>query len=315
MTTESGHECDDYDIRDVDVATLRVGRPIKEDGCLFAKVRCGHEKSRLCVTVPGVRVLKRAMIDDAAFPRFTTLLDLRAPRAIRDQMTRVDDYLVQEVQANRTKWFSKGLDSNVIDEFYKRSVVPSSVAGGNILRIRVVQPPDDLDRLLLQHGDAALDATLLCRGLRFFKHCFSMEWELRWAKSAERETFGFEPTGAAAAPMFEEGSDEEEDAGVAGDDASDRVVGCAIGPSPEELRSIVADMQQKIDHLREAFERMRERASSHVTRLAELESRVSACSQTSQTSGVELDAVADELDHICSEMDASFQHDHERHHD
>ena len=275
--------------KEMDVSILRVGKPVREENCLFAKVRHKSDKTKVNIFIKDVKLIKRVSIDDPVFPRFTSLLDLQIPREVRRKFTEIDEYIVSQVQLNKTRWFSKGLDSNVIDELYKRSIVPTSTASsGGMLRVRLVQSPDDLDRILQQQEaggvDVDVEVVLLCRGLRFFKHCFCLEWQLVTVQKSSLST-----------PLLV--SDEEDvEYGITGEDTSIGMSDTCVcpGPSPEEMNGIIEDLRVRCVELRGYFEDIRARAAENAEKLSVLEDMTLAHVRKWS----EIDRVAEELDDI-----------------
>jgi hypothetical protein len=155
------------DVCVVDVSMLQVGKPIKVDHSLYGKVKYDGS-SRMSVRLTGANVLSHRTMD-ADLLKYG-ILDVAVPAPLRRKLADMDDRMISLVCDNVPLWFAKGaVESSTIDDFYKRSIVTTSK--GPAIRFKVQR-----DACLLANG--GYDLVLRCRGLRFFKHVFILEWEL-----------------------------------------------------------------------------------------------------------------------------------------
>jgi hypothetical protein len=191
---------------------------------------------------------------------------------------------VEQVQANKQKWFSRGLDSSVIDEYFKRSVIPSSVHG-SILRLRVVN--DIVPLLGPTIPTHHVDIVLQCRGLRFFKHCFAPEWSITSVTKVQ--------------PTFLNSVLEDEDEDDQYHQEFTDEDGIANTPDPEQLLSIVSEMKSKaLEMSREIEPKLKFLTDrmQRLTKINELEIK-----STKDVSLQLVDDLAEELDRLSADSD------------
>jgi hypothetical protein len=266
---------DIYNIEGMQMCDVKVGKPVKEDNSLIGKIRTVQNK-RLYVGINNAVVVSRLSLEDLAFTRTMTLIDLHVSSSVRKQMTLFDEYLVAQVQGNKQKWFSRGLDSSVIDEYYKRSVLSSS-ANGSVLRLRVIN--DAASILMEEYHKHNVDIVLQCKGLRFFKHCFAPEWVLVSVKKVQ--------------PTFLNSvlDDEDDDAMCPPTMDEEAALGCTA-PDPEQFSMILSDLKAKASFLVDTIAPEFDSLKQKMHRLREIQDMI----DNSKPSLQAVDALADELD-------------------
>ena len=154
-------------IMDVEVSSLQVGKPAKVEHSLYGKVRYDNS-TRMCVRLENVHVLNHRTMD-ADLLKYG-IIDVAMPRDARRIFADIDDRMISMVIDNIPLWFAKGVvEESTIDDFYKRSIITTKQ--GPAARFKVQR-----DACVLAQG--AYNLALRCRGLRFFKHVFILEWEL-----------------------------------------------------------------------------------------------------------------------------------------
>jgi hypothetical protein len=291
----SGEHAPITDIHDLNVDLLTLGKPSKADNSLFAKIR-KLDRSRVYVNIPNATVVKRMVIDDASVPRYIAL-DVHVRSSINRVMTVLDEYLISQVTSNKSRWFSKGLDSSVIDEFYRRSVVTNSSAG-TVLRIRLASPSEGGTGVQDGHGilgdSGRYDLVLQLRGLRFFKQCFMPEWELTFSKRVET-------TFLNAVLDDVEMMDDDDEVHQPIDD--DQYASCdAAAPTIEDLEVIIGDIRLRSRTLQDRMMKCHDHISEILRRLESIDDRLSSM-ETSRVSVVDLDGIEMELDGISMKAD------------
>ena len=251
----------------MDTTMVSVGKPAKIDHSLFGKVRYDSNASttRLTLSFKGARVASHKTMD-ADLLKYG-ILDVAAPTAVRRKMADLDDTLIALVIKNIPMWFAKGaVEPSTIDEFYKRSIVTTS--SGSALRFKVQR-----EACMLAKG--SYDLVLRCKGLRFFKHVFILEWELVSARPTTSATHRSkrEP----ATPLFAEEDMPSNGCGAATepDDADrDGESDADIAPTWEETRAL--ELWRAAEDAKESLARRQDALSARARALAEIQSDLDA---------------------------------------
>ena len=178
MTRTAPNSSSRLTIDDIQIAALHVGKPAKVDHSLYGKVRYDG-LSRVCLQLTDVNVISHRTMD-ADLLKYG-ILDVAVPKHVRRAFADIDDRMISLVVDNVPLWFAKGVvEESTIDDFYKRSIITTSC--GPALRLKIQR-----DACVLAKG--TYDLVLRCRGLRFFKHVFVLEWELLSAHPSKLDMF------------------------------------------------------------------------------------------------------------------------------
>lgn len=169
----------DTDIRDLHTGSLTIQKPKKHQESLFGKIVSG-EDNNISLFFYNVRIVKHKRVShhDGAY----TVLYLKVSKDILRKIIEFDDFCKEHVRMNATRWFSKSLDENVIDEYYMSSIVMSPI-DGCLVKLKL-KNADELLKLM------RYDVLLGIRGLRFYKQRFVAEWEICSVKLLENDFVG-----------------------------------------------------------------------------------------------------------------------------
>lgn len=206
----------EIDIRDLDVSTLVIAKPKKQVESLFGKITHKDGKAASVFLYNALVVTVKEVGTDVEGGY--TIAYASLPKAALTKIAEFDEYVKGHVRSNVSKWFTKSLDENVIDEYYvsSLSVLPSD---GCVGRFKIIN-----------NGSALADARkcdllLAIKGIRFFKQRFVAEWELRAVKRL--------PDDFVNSLLSDESEAEEVD-----DD---------VLPSKDILQSISAELLSKVE--------------------------------------------------------------------
>jgi hypothetical protein len=169
----------DTDIRDLHTGSLTIQKPKKHQESLFGKIVSG-EDNNVSLFFYNVRIVKHKRVShhDGAY----TVLYLKVSKDILRKVIEFDDFCKEHVRMNATRWFSKSLDENVIDEYYMSSIVMSPT-DGCLVKLKL-KNAEDLLKIM------RYDVLLAIRGLRFYKQRFVAEWEMSSVKLLENDFVG-----------------------------------------------------------------------------------------------------------------------------
>lgn len=160
----------DMDVQSIDMTHIVISRPRKTEDSLFGKIE--YEGHNLRVFFYNAQVIKHKQIKHMS--NFYTVLFLKLSRKAYKSMVEFDAHCTDQVKTNIPSWFTKGLDENVIEEYYTSSLAMSKTDG--VLVKLKVQGAEEL----LEPGK--YDLLMNLKGLRFYKQRFIPEWEIRGVK-------------------------------------------------------------------------------------------------------------------------------------
>lgn len=162
------------DILDISVTSININKPRKQQESLFGKIFY-QESEPLYAYFYNVRFLKQKHVrhHEGSYQIFY----VKGNSSQTQKLAELDEFCKEHVKDNAARWFSKGLDENIIDEYYTSSLILSP-ADGLVMKLKVTGTLETFD-------DGRYDLLLRMKGLRFYKQRFIPEWELSAAKHVQ----------------------------------------------------------------------------------------------------------------------------------
>lgn len=162
------------DILDISVTSININKPRKQQESLFGKVFY-QESEPLYVYFYNIQFLKQKSVrhHEGSYQIFY----IKGSSSQTQKLAELDEFCKEHVKENAARWFSKGLDENIIDEYYTSSL-NLSPKDGLVMKLKVTGSLETFD-------DKRYDLLLRMKGLRFYKQRFVSEWELSAAKQVQ----------------------------------------------------------------------------------------------------------------------------------
>ena len=208
----------EVDIREMKMDSIVITKPKKTDDSLFGKIV--YNDSTLRVFFPNAQVIKHKQIKHLS--NYYTVLFVKLPKSVCAAMVEFDAQCTDIVKKNISQWFTKGLDENIIEEYYTSSVVVSK-SDGYLIKLKL----QGVDELLEPNR---YDVVMDLKGLRFYKQRFIPEWEMVGVKHIDGDFMN---------------SLQSEDEETWQDDQDDDVP----GPDDEEITAIISGMDERLEGL------------------------------------------------------------------